>query len=230
MLVESSVLNVVNTGHWLDFHVKLKWDVKVLLYAIIVVFSQSTLSKLILLKGNQPNTSTSSLLSGSSRPQTPSPLSEELTPPTTMPQTPPPRRSPPPRTPDSTGLTPSSRRATARRRVSVHPHTSSPPSPTLTVSTLRRSVRTIQPRHFYGDTPTPSPPQTKLCTRHNHWKPLADYVDTLTREEYNTCKDCRCEVAEITRERMAEIQANIEAQQEEFERIMNQYGNFQLNR
>ena len=102
-------------------------------------------------------------------------------------QTPPPRRSPPPRTPDSTGLTPSSRRSRARQR------TNSPSAPPILI--LPRPQRSIYPRQFLGDTPTPSPPGTKPCSRASHIKPLADYIDEDTGKECNDCKACRIERA-----------------------------------
>ena len=117
--------------------------------------------------------------------------------PTIMPRTPPPRRSAPPRTSDSSSLTQSARRFAARCHVFACPRTSPPPSPTPSSPPLRRSVRTIQPQHFYGDSPTPPLQQTKLCSRNNHWKPLVDYIDSLTGKEYNQCKDCRLEIAQV---------------------------------
>jgi len=87
---------------------------------------------------------------------------------------PPRARPPPPRTPDSNGLTPSSRHSSARRR------TESPSSPTPQGRNPRRSLRTIRPRHFYGDTPTPTPPPSKLCSRHYHLKPHKAFVDSGT--------------------------------------------------
>jgi hypothetical protein len=86
----------------------------------------------------------------------------------------------------------------------------------------------IQPRHFYGDTPTPPPPQTKLCSRSNHQKPLADYIDSITGKQYNNCNECRLEVEQTCLERIAQIKANIQIQQDEFERIMGLHGNVKL--
>ena len=124
-----------------------------------------------------------------SRPQTPT-LPPSSDPPTSRPQTPPTRhRSPPPRTPDSTGLTPSTRRSRARQRLNSPP-TSPSPNPD---TNLERPRRTIRPRHFYGDTPTP-PPELRQCSRNNHLKPLADYIDRVTGEEYNVYEACRAEI------------------------------------
>ena len=75
-----------------------------------------------------------------SRPQTPPSSSLQFSS-STEPRTPPPRRSAPARTPDSAGLTPSSRRASARRRTTL-PH----PSP-LPVLRLIRPQRLVRPRH-----------------------------------------------------------------------------------
>ena len=141
--------------------------------------------------------------------------------PTPMPISPPSQRgrSPPPRTPDSNGLTPSSQRSLARRRIE------SPPSPTPQRSTpQRRSLRTIRPRHFYGDTPTPSPP--KLCSRTRHLKPHNEFIDPVTGEEYEVCNEC-CHQLEERRqhdlERMQahtdEIEQQIQQSEQELQRL-----------
>ena len=135
-------------------------------------------------------------------------------------QTPPPRRSPPPHTPDSTGLIPSSRRSYARQR------TCSPTSPSPSpIMRLERPRRTIRPQHFYGDTPTP-PPLLKQCSRHNHLKPLEDYIDRTTREERNVCEACHNEIQRIRL--LAEIQENIQRRQDELERAMGAHGRFNV--
>ena len=137
-----------------------------------------------------------------------------------MPRSPsPPRgRPPPPRTPDSNGLTPSSRRSLARQR------TESPPSPTPQGQNPRRSIRTIRPRHFYGDTPTPPPP--KLCSRQRHLKPHKEFIHPATGEEYEVCNQCRCEVEEMqlhnlerTQMHAAEIEQQIQQGEEELQRL-----------
>jgi len=128
-------------------------------------------------------------------------------------------RSPPPRTPDSNGLTPSSRRSLARRR------TESPPSPTPQRSSpRRRSLRTIRPRRFYGDTPTP--PLPKLCSRNRHLKPYEEFVDPVTGEEYEVCNECRHQLEERRQHELQRMQphaANIEQQiqqgEEELQRL-----------
>ena len=118
------------------------------------------------------------------------------------------RRSAPPRTPDSSGMTPSSRRAAAQPRresppPSPTPHRSASPLPEqssplrLPSPQPRRSLRTIHPRHFYGDTPTPPPPQLKLCTRNRHLKSRDEFIDPITNEEHNICNQCRREQEEI---------------------------------
>ena len=146
------------------------------------------------------------------------PTSSQSSPPTidllsSQPQT------PPPRTPDSTGLTPSSRRALARRRTSSP---NSPPSPTPPPR-LNRPRRIIQPRHFYGDTPTPSPHQLKQCSRHRHFKPLTDYIDKNTGEEHNICEACRNEIENI-RLRAVEIEGDIQCGEEELQRAIGSHG------
>jgi len=145
------------------------------------------------------------------------------------PQTPPPRRFAPPRTPDSSGLTPSSHRALARRRTHS-PQLSPTPifrdQPITPISATNvRPRRTIRRRHFYGDTPTPPPPvgEGKLCHRNRHMKPLADYIDINTGEEYDVCKDCRADV-EYIRQRAAEIEAEIQRGEEDLQRFMGNFG------
>ena len=141
--------------------------------------------------------------------------------PTPMPISPPPQRgrSPPPRTPDSNGLTPSSQRSLARRRIE------SPPSPTPQRNIpQRRSLRTIRPRRFYGDTPTPSPP--KLCSRTRHLKPHNEFIDPVTGEEYEVCNECRHQLEERRQhdlERMQahtdEIEQQIQQSEQELQRL-----------
>ena len=141
-----------------------------------------------------------------------------LDPSNSRPQTPPPRHSRPPRTPDSNGLTPSSCRASARRRINSPP---SPRSPSPVIR-LNRPRRIIRPRRFYGDTPTPSPPQPKLCSRTHHFKPLADYIDTITGKEYNVCEACR-NGTESVRLRVMEIEDDIR-HEEELQRTIGSHG------
>lgn len=170
-----------------------------------------------------PSTPSSSQFSSSSRSQTPPSPSLQLSS-STESRTPPSRRSAPPRTPDSTDLTPSSRRASARRRTR-----SSPSSPTP-VLRLARPQRIIRPRHFYGDTPTPPPtlqPQTKKCSRQRHIKPLGDYIDRITGEEYSVCEACRNEVQNF-QVRLEEIEDDIRRGEEELERAMDSHGIFNL--
>jgi len=112
------------------------------------------------------------------------------------------RRSAPPRTPDSSGMTPSSRRAAAQPRresppPSPTPQRSSSPIPEQSSNQPRRSLRTIHPRHFYGDTPTPPPRQLKLCVRNTHLKSREEFIDPITNEEHNVCNQCRREQEEI---------------------------------
>jgi hypothetical protein len=149
--------------------------------------------------------------------------------PPSRPQTPPPRRSAPPRTPDSSGLTPSSRRSMSRRRTqsppsSPTPMPQNPPIPPVITANQRprRTTRTIRPRRFYGDTPTP-PSQEKLCARHRHMKPLTDYVDINTGQEHEVCKDCRADV-EFLRQRASEIEAEMLRGEEELQRLMGNLG------
>lgn len=117
------------------------------------------------------------------------------------------RHSPPPRTPDSTGRTPSTRRALPHRRTQSPTSPSpvqypQPPSPLI----QNRPRRIIQLRHFFGDTPTPPPPQLKLCSRHNHLKPLTDFIDENTGEELDTCNNCRNDI-QFFRRRVAGLNA-----------------------
>src|SRR5436190_24272948 len=117
-------------------------------------------------------------------------------------------RSPRPSTPDSNGLTPSSQRSLARRRIE------SPPAPTPARNIpQRRSLRTIRPRRFYGDTPTP--PLSKLCSRTRHLKPHEEFVDPVTGEEYEVCNECRHQLEERRQHELQRMQphaANIEQQ------------------
>ena len=91
-----------------------------------------------------------------------------------------------------------------------------------------RSRRTIRPRRFYGDTPTPSPPQLKQCSRNSHLKPLRDFINTATGKEYNNCEACRKEIASAQRRQLAEIQEIIQCREEDLERAMGAYGRFNI--
>jgi hypothetical protein len=110
----------------------------------------------------------------------------------------------------------------ARRRTQSPPLSPTPVSRNQSIPPIvtanRRSHRIIHPRHFYGDTPTPSPPQAKLCSRHQHMKPLADYIDINTGEQYDVCKDCRADV-EYTRQQAAEMEAQMQLEEEELQRL-----------
>jgi len=101
---------------------------------------------------------------------------------------------------------PSSQMAAAQPRresppPSPSPQRSSSPIPEQFINQPHRSLRTIHPRHFYGDTPTPPPPppppQLKLCTRHRHLKSREEFIDPITNEERNVCNQCRQEQEEI---------------------------------
>jgi hypothetical protein len=73
-----------------------------------------------------------------------------------------------------------------------------------------RPRRTVQPRHFFGDTPTPPPAPLKLCSRHPHVKPLADFIDENTGEELDTCNNCRNDM-QFYRQRIAGLEVLIQA-------------------
>ena len=103
-------------------------------------------------------------------------------------------------------MTPSSRRAAAQPwrespPPSPTPQRSSSPIPEQLINQPLRSLRTIHPWHFYGDTPTPRPPppslHLKLCTRNRHLKSREEFIDPITNEEHNVCNQCRQEQEEI---------------------------------
>ena len=90
----------------------------------------------------------------------------------------------------------------------------------------------IRPRQFLGDTPTPSLPETKPCSRRNHIKPLADFIDRDTGEVLNDCEACRVERANERRreQELAKALENIQHRQEELERVMGIHGMFKCHR
>ena len=59
-----------------------------------------------------------------------------------------------------------------------------------------------------------------------HTKPLGDYIDRITGEEYTVCEACRNEVRNIRR--LEEIEEHIRRAEEELERAMGSHGIFNL--
>jgi len=49
-------------------------------------------------------------------------------------------------------------------------------------------------------------------------KPLADYIDINTGEQYDVCKDCRADV-EYTRQQAAEMEAQMQLEEEELQHL-----------
>jgi len=129
------------------------------------------------------------------------------------------QHTPPTHSPDSDGLTPSSRRALPRRRIDRHspilsepqndePHFSTPPLPQNNNQLLpspnihsrpRRQNRQLPRR--YRSPEIPYDEQPKLCQRNPHEKPRSQFIEAGM--EYDICNQCRQEIQQW-RERQEE--------------------------
>jgi hypothetical protein len=124
--------------------------------------------------------------------------------------------TPPPHSPDSDGLTPSTRRSLPRQRVepisptSSHYHLQHYPSPLINNRPRRETIR-LPAR--YRSPEIPYIEQLKLCTRNPHQKPRQQFIDSSSNKEFDTCNQCRQEISlevRTRRQRLRELEDELE--------------------
>ena len=129
--------------------------------------------------------------------------------------------TPPPHSPDSDGLTPSTRRSLPQQRVEppsptpqhinnsngdLHRHIWHPPSPLINNRPHRERIR-LPAR--YRSPEIPYREQIKLCARNSHEKPRREFIDSESNKEFDTCNQCRQEM-QLYQRRVQELEDELE--------------------